>query len=492
MKGMKKLDENVIAPYRSLTITNPNLIDNSNWQIGTLKCNPERAGLTYKSDSAGNFSLFDATYILAPNTVTSLIIQDGTIQTIDLSDKCVTNNKIADRTINHMKLQLQTLTDDEMAAQSITTRALKDKNITDEKIADVTITNRPLADRCVQYRNLDVNSVGTMHLLDNTVTENKLANESVSANKLKNSSVTYKKIVPYTIIGGEMTEIIENGQRTMVQGNIAQGTITGYNIANNSIIGTNIMTGTITNRCIGDGEIYGEKIKPKSILYTHIADNTITGGQIANDTISTNNYKDKSITLAKLADEVFSKVANAVTYDSNGNVTMLMESASSCTVKIGSEDADGKSMANGSLRVYGDIRADRVYNMAYADLAEGYIPGEDLEPGDIVELREDGKVYKAYSNGLPAVIVGVVSDEYATCYGASKEELEEGSKVAVALIGKVHVKIKGPVRIGEPVKINNIPGVGLPWSNNNIVVGKALETVEEDGMHKVLCLIKPS
>ena len=171
---------------------------------------------------------------------------------------------------------------------------------------------------------------------------------------------------------------------------------------------------------------------------------------------------------------------------------MLMESASSCTVKIGSEDADGKSMANGSLRVYGDIRADRVYNMAYADLAEGYIPGEDLEPGDIVELREDGKVYKAYSNGLPAVIVGVVSDEYATCYGASKEELEEGSKVAVALIGKVHVKIKGPVRIGEPVKINNIPGVGLPWSNNNIVVGKALETVEEDGMHKVLCLIKPS
>ena len=74
----------------------------------------------------------------------------------------------------------------------------------------------------------------------------------------------------------------------------------------------------------------------------------------------------------------------------------------------------------------------------------------------------------------------------------SKEELEEGSKVAVALIGKVHVKIKGPIRLGEPVKINNIPGVGLPWSNNNIVVGKVLETVEEDGMHKVLCLIKPS
>lgn len=492
MKGMKKIDENVIAPYRSLTITNPNLIDNSNWQIGTLKCNPTYAGLTYKSDTNGNFSLFDATYILAPNTVTSEIIKDGTIRTIDLSDECVINNKIADRTINHIKMQLHTLTDDEMAAQSITTRALKDKNITDEKIADITITNRPLADRCIQYRNLEVNSVGTMHLLDNTVTENKIANNAVGANKLKDYSVTYKKITPYTIIGGETTEVIENGQRTMVQGNIAQGTITGYNIANNSITGPNIMTGSITNRCIGDGEIYGEKIKPKSILYTHIADNTITSGQIANNTIATDNYRDKSVTLPKLGDDVFNKVANAVTYDSNGNVTMLMETATSCAVKIGSEDADGKSMGNGSLRVYGDIRADRVYNMAYADLAEGYIPGEDLEPGDIVELREDGKVYKAYSNGLPAVIVGVVSDEYAACYGASKEELEDGSKVAVALIGKVHVKVRGPIKIGESIKINNIPGVGCSWSNNRFAIGRALETVEEDGMRKILCLIKPS
>ena len=61
MKGIKKLDENVVAPSRSLTITNPNLIDNSNWQIGTLKCNPSLAGLSYKSNTDGTFSLFDAT-----------------------------------------------------------------------------------------------------------------------------------------------------------------------------------------------------------------------------------------------------------------------------------------------------------------------------------------------------------------------------------------------------------------------------------------------
>lgn len=492
MKGIKKLDENVVAPSRSLTITNPNLIDNSNWQIGTLKCNPSLAGLSYKSNTDGAFSLFDATYILAPNTVTSQIIKDGTIQTIDLSDKCIINNKIADRTIDHIKLKVHTLTDEEMGTQSITTRALKDRNITDEKIADVTITNRPLSDRCIQYRNMCENSVGTMHVRDNTVTENKISNGAVSTNKLKDSSVTYKKIVPYTIIGGEMTELIENGQRTMVQGNIAQGTITGYNIANNTITGQNIMEGTITNKCIGDYEIYGEKIKPKSILYTHIADNTITGNQIAENTIITNNYKDKSITMNKLSDNVFNKVNNAVIYDSKGNVSMLMESTTSCAVSIGSEDADGKSMSNGSLRVYGDVRADRVYNMAYADLAEGYVPGEELEPGDIVELREDGKVYKAYSSNISSVVVGVISDEYATCFGASKEELMNGSKVAVALIGKVHVKVEGPIKIGEEVKVDTIPGIGTTCSTNRFVIGRSLETVKEDGMHKILCLVKPS
>ena len=492
MKGIKKLDENVVAPYRSLTITNPNLIDNSNWQIGTLKCNPEQAGLSYKSNKNGTFSLFDATYILAPNTVTSRIIKDGTIQTVDLSDKCVTNNKIADRTIDHITLKTHTLTDEEMNSQSITTRALRDKNIIDIKIADKTITNRPLADKCIQYRNLSANSISTEHIMDNSVTENKIANFAVSNTKIKDASITYNKISPYTILGGESVEVAINDQLTVVQGNIAKGTITNYNIADNTIIGQNIATDAITNRCIKDNEIYGSKIKPNSILYTHIADKTITAKQIANDTLITNNYKDKSVTASKLSDDIFNKINNAVIYDSEGNVTMLLHPESGCAVKIGSEDANGKSMNNGSLRVYGDIRADRVYNMAYADLAEGYIPGEELTAGDIVELREDGKVYKAYSNGLPAVIVGVISDEYATCYGASKEEIEDGSKVAVALVGKVHVNIKGSIKIGDEIKVNNIPGVGCSWSNNKIVVGKALETIEEDGMHKVLCLIKPS
>ena len=76
MKGIKKINENVVAPYRSLTIVSNALPDNPNWQRGTLKCDPDRSGLMYKS-AEGTFDLFDATYILQANTVTSELIKEG-------------------------------------------------------------------------------------------------------------------------------------------------------------------------------------------------------------------------------------------------------------------------------------------------------------------------------------------------------------------------------------------------------------------------------
>ena len=68
MKGIKKIDENLITPQRSLTITDPALKDNKNWQKGTLKCNPTTHALQHKTgDNA--FSYFNATKILLPRTI---------------------------------------------------------------------------------------------------------------------------------------------------------------------------------------------------------------------------------------------------------------------------------------------------------------------------------------------------------------------------------------------------------------------------------------
>lgn len=495
--GIKKIDENVITPYRSLTITNPTLPDNTNWQIGTLKCNPTLRGLSYKIDATGNFDFFDASYILLTNTITSELIKDGTIQTIDLKDGCVTNDKIANRTIDHTKLKLNTLTDSEMGNESITARALARQCVVDNedstisKIAYHTILNRSLADASIQYRNMCSNSVGTLQLINSAVTDSKLATGSVTSDKIKDASVNWSKIEAYSIIGGETTEAVKNGQSTMVQGRIAKGTITNWNIKANTINEGNLMTGAVSNRTIGSQEIYGDKIKAKSISTNHLSDRCIGSDQVMVQGLYTDNYKDQSITKAKLAPNVLDVINNAISYDSTGNVAMLQTGKTSCDVAIGSKDISGASKGNGSLRVYGNVQADRVYNMAYSDLAEGYVPGEKLEAGQIVELHEDGKVYKAkYTFG--SMVVGVVSDEYAACYGATEEELNNGSKVAVGLIGKVHVMINGPIRLGQKVSADiNHEGMGRFADISTGMIGHALETVDGVGPHKVLCLIRP-
>ena len=483
MKGIKKLDENVISPYRSLTITNPNLPDNSNWQKGTLKCDPENAGLRYKADDNGSYNLFIAGNILAPNTVTSELIMDGTIQTIDLGDKCVTNDKIADRTINHIKLQEQTITEQEMSTESVIERVIGTEAVTEIKIAPDAVTTIKVKDAAITGPKIALNVVGTGHLIDGCVTNDKIMGGAVINEKIAINTIENDRLKDATIEGNK----------------IAPNTITGPNIAMHTITSFNLIDGAVDNRVLADQAVTNEKIAAKTILATNIADNIITSAQIAIQGIDTDNYKDKSVTRNKLADDIGDVIDDAIKYDDEGNVTLLKDGFNACAVTIGSEDVNGKSNGNGSLRVYGSVNADRVYNMAYSDLAEGYVPGEDLEPGDIVELRRDGKVYKTQWHNFSGICVGVVSDEYAQCFGASEEELANGSKVAVGLIGKVHVNIEGPVNFGDKIcpYYSGTDGAGYAaqFCHTPQIIGTVLETVEDIGAydtHKVLCLIRPS
>lgn len=489
MQGIKKINENVIAPSRSLTIVNNSLADNENWQVGTLKCDPTLSGLRYKSDMNGTFELFNATYILQPNTVTSELIKDGTIQTIDLADGCVTNDKIKDRTINHIKMQLRTLTEAEIADNAIVTRTIADKNITEPKYGDKSVSERAMADASISNRCLQTNSVATVNIRNGSITNEKIAPFAVTGDKIAVDTITWQNIAPYTIYGGQTVMI----GSSLVQGRIAPDTITNWNIAPLTINTNCLMDGAVDTRTILDGAVTSSKIKPKTIVAANIADNTIGSAQIANGGIDTDNYKDYSVTKQKLEQSVYDTINNAVVYDQDGNVSMFKEDKTSCAVTIGTA-TNGVSNGNGSLRVFGDIQGDRVYNMTYADLAEGYEPGEEVEPGDIVEIREDGKIYKA-EHGVPGVVVGIVSDEYAQCFGASKAEIIMGKKVPVGLVGRIHVKVKGPVKIGQSISVSHSQeGVGqviygVPKYSPS-TIGLAMETIEEEGLHKVLCLIK--
>jgi hypothetical protein len=496
MKGIKKIDENLIAPYRSLTITNSSLPDNPNWQAGTLKCNTNLSGLQYKVQE-GSFSYFDARYTILPNTVTSNLIEDYTIQEIDLADNCVSTRTIQKDAVTTVKILNQNVTSEKIKDHAILNKHLNAADVTDDSkrtvdyynIRNNAVITRTILNSAVTTDKLADNSVTTKKIVNGSVTTNKIYFKAVDTDRLADEAVTWQKLGPYCVHGGEMSEIKTEDGLKIVQGKIAQETITNWNIAPETINTKCLTNGSVTNVKIGQHEVYGDAIKPQSIFSGHIAPNTITSAQIFEGGIETESYANYSVTKEKLSNDVIDVIDNAVVYDEEGNVTMLQKP--SCNVYIGSEDANGKSMGNGYLRVYGDIKADRVYNMSYSDLAEGYVPGEDLEPGDIVEIRDDGKVYKALDDDVEACIVGVVSDEFAACYGATREEIEAGEKVAVALVGKVHVKVEGKIRIGQTVRAGYVPGVGTLWSPSGVTIGRALETNTDPGVKKVLCLVRP-
>lgn len=464
-EGIKKLDENLVANGRSFTITNSSVRDNTNFSVGTLRCYPADSGLRFKGAN-NDYRLFDAANLIEPRTIIENLIGNQEISTRTLKDGCVTTDKILDRNVTKTKIGLLAVGESELDNNAVTTIKISDQNVTTSKLKDACVTSDKLRDACVIQGKLDKDAVLSINLVNNAVTSNKIANSAVVNEKITDNTIQNSKLKDFTIQGGN-----EKGT-----GKIAEKTITAYNIADSTITGSQIKDGGIVGRNISTNTITGSNIARNTIETGNLGSEIVTSEKLATDSVITNKIQDKAVTKEKLADDVYQSVLNAVVYevDAQGN---------SC-VKI--KDKTYFNVLGGDVNVNGNLTAKRVYNMAYSDLAEGYVPGEKLEPGDIVYLHDDGMIYKN-KELYHSVYVGVVSDEYAICLGASDEELMNGDKVAVALVGKVHVKYKGLSEIT----------IGSTVTDGFTVVGRALESVHDNdyynkhGYIKVLTLVHP-
>lgn len=491
-QGIKKISENVISPGRSLTIVNNSIRDNTNFEIGTLKCYPTDFGLRFKSNT-NTFSLFDAINILDTHTIEESLMNINSVSTRTIIDKNVTTSKLNDYCVTNIKLENKS-----EATGIIASDKIKDGTIVTATLGDLCVTNTKINNKSINASEKLMNETITTELLKGgidingtvvpgCVTTPKIADENVTTAKLYNKCVINDKIADNTIENIKIKDFTIQGGSTPNVGKIAQRTITNYNIANKTLTTTNFANGSV----VGYGTSTESIIADKTINYLNIAENTIQnsnlasktiqgaaasdGGKIAFQTITGDNIKDGSIGSSKFDTSVFKILQNAVTYerDSTNKLCVKLKGVNSDLTQ-----EDCYMNISGHLDVVGNISGARVYNMAYSDLAEGYIPGEDLEPGDTAFLREDGKVYKTGS-----FCVGPVSDEYAICLGASDEELKNGEKVAIALIGKVHVKTAFNCILGNKV-----------YGANNQCLGRALETKEkpkDQEYHKVLCLVRP-
>lgn len=463
--GIKKISENVIIDKRALVVTDPNEKDNDAISIGALKSDAANKGLKIKT-SKNTYSLFDAASFLMPGSITTSLLKDG----------CVTEIKLANNSVSESKLQ--------------------NNSVTELKIKDNSISTSKLQNGCVDEFKLKANSVANKHYKNNSITNNKLADKTIEGNKIKdltinsnnlaNQCITSLKLANNSVLNQHLSNKCvgyNNLQAESVYGNVIKKySVKNIHLADDCINTRNILNGAITSIKIGDN----------SILENHLADNSVTNSKLANDSVSTtklqnlsvttNKLADKSVTKDKLAMDVVDLIGDPVLYNQDNDVIMRKN----LTV-------------NGNVEAVGTITAKKIYNAVFMDIAEAYEPKENETylPGDIVQLNEEGKIERADSSVTTKnyPIVGVVSDEYACCYGATEEELEAGTKIAVGLIGKVHVNVVGPVKLGEKVGLYK-DGSATTVANNNLVkdyiIGKALETNEEHGLKKVLCLIYPN
>lgn len=472
-RGIKKISENVIADKRSLILTTggveaisaglqdtydklpDGLVNTEAMPLGMLQADFGHRGLLMKveqgsKDNVSVWSKLDAQFSLIQQSVTTPLIRDAAITTPKIANDNVTTEKIGTGQVQTRNIANDNVTTDKIGPSEVQTRNIHNNHVTESKLSG-------------DFSGGDICAVSTRTIRNMAVTTPKINDGAVTTIKIYDQNVTTPKIKDYAVTNIKLaTDSVTNDK-------IVNKTINGLNkIQNRSIESININVNGVARDNLQDACINTQKIEDLSVTNAKIANETIVGS----DKIVRN-----SITKDRLEVSLIDELDRAVLHDGNGNIT--------------GNGTDGSTVLN-NIKANGDIYAHRVYNVVYMDIAEGYVPGEKLEAGDIVAMHEDGKVYKAVS--INDCIVGVVSDEYANCFGASENEILAGEKVAVGMIGKIHVKVKGPVRLGQRISISaNEAGVGCAnWMNNNNI-GQALETIncEFNEIHTVLVQVRP-
>lgn len=94
------------------------------------------------------------------------------------------------------------------------------------------------------------------------------------------------------------------------------------------------------------------------------------------------------------------------------------------------------------------------WQATYSDIAERYLADKDYEPGTLVKIGGDKEI-TATDRSADTDVFGVISSNPAYVLNSGKE----GLYLPVVLVGRVPVRVIGPVSKGCRLVSSNIPGV---------------------------------
>ena len=135
--------------------------------------------------------------------------------------------------------------------------------------------------------------------------------------------------------------------------------------------------------------------------------------------------------------------------------------------------ADGNDCA-------GNIAGDIYYGTAHSgesDVAELFFSNKELEPGDVVRIKESNLVEKTVSS-YEQTIIGVISTKPGLILGSGCNTEDCPFQVPVALVGRVPVKVNlenGPIKIGDFLTSSSEPGVAMKATGPGRIIGQAFE-----------------
>lgn len=182
-------------------------------------------------------------------------------------------------------------------------------------------------------------------------------------------------------------------------------------------------------------------------------------------------------------------------YFTNARVVTAIASSDITTQNIIATGPSGTYNVGSSSVKYGTMYANTFNGTAtqaqYADLAELYLADTDYEEGTVLVFGGDAEVTTTDIQASPS-IAGVVSHNPAYLMNS---ELQGDHVTAVALKGRVPVKVVGAVSKGDVLVHSAEPGHAEAAANNMQVngpscIGIAITEKADDGAGKVEALVK--
>jgi hypothetical protein len=329
--------------------------------------------------------------------------------------------------------------------------------------------------------NIQANVGGTTFLVARALGSNgtfAIANSATVGNALT---------VTGTVSGGELT----TGGNVSATGNVTGGNIRTANV----LVGASTVSAT--------GNITGGNVLTGGIVSS--TGNISSAANVSGSFILGNGSQLTGLSAAVSVTKIVNGTSEANIGASGGNLSITIGATSNVvvidTTTVYANVVSVRSIAKTGTNAVGNIGSssnyfERVFATAttalYADVAERFAADEVMEPGTVVELGGTAEITRSQRD-LSDTVFGVISTKPAfTMNGGAGED---DTHPAVAMTGRVPVKVIGTVRKGDRLVSagNGIARAANPGEITAFnVIGRSLvdKTTAEEGAIEAIVTIK--